>query len=125
MKRLMRVILAALPALALGGCTGLQSAMDPAGTQSRHISHVWWFYLWVGVGTYVISMIFVLLAVRRRRVTTNDVLAPPVIMQPEPMRERRLTMVVSASLALTTIILIVLMFAEFSTTRAIAALSGE
>ena len=108
-----------------GGCTGLQASMDPAGSPGRQIASLWWLYCGVGIGVYLITMFFILLAVRRKRRIEGPSDAPVVDTQPEPRRERRLTVVVSASLGLTTIILLVLMFAEFATTRAVASLSGD
>jgi cytochrome c oxidase subunit 2 len=113
-------------ALLAGGCTTLQSAMNPAGVQAQRVSGLWWFFLSVGVGVYVITMIFVFLALRRRRRggAREDLPEPPVI-ENEPAQERRLTTVVSVSMAITIVVLIVLLIAEFSTTRAVAALSGD
>jgi cytochrome c oxidase subunit 2 len=110
---------------ACGGCTGLQASMDPAGSPARQISGLWWLYCGVGIGVYVITMLFVLFAVRRKRRVEGPSDAPVVDTAPEPVRERRLTVVVSVAMGLTTIILIVLMFAEFATTRAVASLSGD
>jgi cytochrome c oxidase subunit II len=126
--KIARVILMlslACAALGAGGCTTLQSAFDPAGTQSRHIYSLWKLYLSVGVATYVITMLFILVAIRRKRRHAATIVPEPVQIIPEPRREKRMTTVVSVSLGITTIILLILMFAEFSTTRAIAGLAGD
>ena len=126
MRRATLAILALWTACAAsGGCIGLQASMDPAGSPGRQIASLWWLYCGVGIGVYVITMLFILLAVRRKRRVEGPSDAPVVDTQPEPRRERRLTVTVAAALGLTTIILLVLMFAEFATTRAVASLSGD
>lgn len=121
----MRASFAALLAAAASGCTGLQASMDPAGPQARHISGLWWFYFWVGVVTYVVTITVILIAVRRRRRHAQTMIAEAPQTKPDPARERRFAMVVSVSVGLTTIILLVLMFGEFSTARAVASLSED
>ena len=123
--RLILVLSIASAAACGGGCTGLQASMNPAGSPARQVSGLWWFYCGVGIGVYVVTMLFILMAVRWKRRVEGPSDAPVVDTQPEPRRERRLTTVVSISVGLTTIILLVLMFAEFYTARAVAALAGD
>jgi cytochrome c oxidase subunit II len=120
-----RPILAIVIASAACGCTGSQAAFDPAGSPARQITGVWWLYCGVGIGVYVATMLFILASLGGKRRIRALADAPVVDTQPEPRRERRITAVVSVSMGLTVIILFVLMFAEFYTTRAVAALSGE
>ena len=116
-----RSLLAALAMLSVTGCTGLQASMDPAGTQSSEISGLWWFYCWVCVAVYVITMVVILIAFRRRRAQAPE----PAETRPEAARERRMTTVVAAAVGVTTVVLFVLMIGDFITGRAIASLAGD
>jgi cytochrome c oxidase subunit 2 len=125
----LRILAAIVLASATAGCTGLQAAMDPAGTNARHVSRLWWFFCTIGIVTYVVTMAFVILSIRKRRRLAPQagegaaVAAPEIVS--EQKRERKLSTVVSVSVGMTTVILLVLMFAEFYTARALAGLSAD
>jgi cytochrome c oxidase subunit 2 len=52
--------------MALTGCAGFQSVLNPGGPQSENISRLWWFMLLVSTAVFLLVMIFLWLAVRSR-----------------------------------------------------------
>ncbi len=112
----------ALPALGLlvSGCSGEQSAMDPAGPQAARIYGLWLLYLGVCVVIYGGVLLLVLRGALRRGQSgapEGPDLAPPAD------RERWLVRSVAGAVALTVVILFVLMIGDFATGRAIRSLA--
>jgi cytochrome c oxidase subunit 2 len=97
------------------GCAGIQSALHPAGPQAAHISHLWWWMLWVYTGVFVLVMGFLLYAVLHPRPQNQTVTAPET--------ERRTARVVVAAVVMTGLVLFGFLVADFWTDRALAALS--
>lgn len=92
-----------LPALAaLSGCTGWQSALDPAGPQARELSWLFWLFLAVLGIIWALVMIAVLFGLRRRRPADADPLAT------DPRRERRTTAVIGVLLGASLVTVLVL-----------------
>jgi cytochrome c oxidase subunit 2 len=57
----------ALAAAVAGGCEGVQSALDPAGTRAETIADVWWVMFWGGAAILLLVMTLALYTLRRRR----------------------------------------------------------
>lgn len=64
---LSRLVVAPTTLLALGGCTGALSTVDPAGPAASVIATLWWVMLAGGVAIFVLVMALVALAFRQRR----------------------------------------------------------
>src|SRR3954447_21473475 len=91
----------------------LQSALDPAGTQAAHISHLWWLYFWVLVAVFAIVGICIALALGRARPRHLDL--PPEV--PSPVSERRISSIVIACVIATVVILFGLLFVDIGVSR--------
>src|SRR5215217_4257116 len=86
------VLFAALP---LGGCQGWQSALDAHGPSARSLADMFWIFVAVLATVWVLTMITLLLALRRRRPADTDPLAT------DPQTERRMTITISVAIGLT------------------------
>jgi cytochrome c oxidase subunit 2 len=86
-----------------------QSTLQSAGPQAARIEGLWWVFLWILTAVYVVVMAFTVLACLRGRRTTAT-----------PPSERRLTRSVAFATGATTVILLVLLVATVSTSRAMA-----
>jgi cytochrome c oxidase subunit II len=109
-----------LPAAA--GCSGRQSALDPAGVQAGRIGDLYWLYFAVCLVVYLIVMTFVLVGFSRRH-QPDPALAAPDTNPPAP-GERRKAQWVWGATAATVAILFVLLVGDFVTGRGIQSLSG-
>src|SRR5438128_2260518 len=94
-KILLRLLHAGIVFL-FAGCSGNQSSLNPAGEQARDISNLWWLYCVVLVAIYLAVFVFFLLAVFRNEPESSE-----PILNPDPKRERRLTVAVSAFVGVT------------------------
>jgi len=100
------------------GCRGIQSALDPAGPQSRSISGHWWLLFWVCTVVFVLVVGFMLYGLWRSKIQTpNDA---PV----DPAKETRTTWYVSACVVATVVILFVFLVASLSTAKTIFSKPG-
>ena len=63
--RAARGVFASIAALALSGCTGALSALDPAGPAAQSVAHVWWWML--GGATLVLFGVLLLAGLAFRR----------------------------------------------------------
>ncbi len=109
-------------ALLLNGCTGIQSALDPAGPQASKINQLWWLMFTVLSFVFLIVMVLLLIAiVRRKRQPGNDESHDT----PEPVGERTRSQVVTAGVVLTTLILFVLLVGSFLAGRSLHALAAS
>src|SRR4051812_43003855 len=102
----------------------MQSALEPAGSQSAHISQQWWFYFFVLTTIFVLVAIFLFIAIARRREPGRDV-APPELLPRDRARDAGLSRTVVGCVIATVIILFVLLFSDMLTGRAIYALSSD
>jgi cytochrome c oxidase subunit 2 len=101
-----------------------ESALDPAGPQAQRISSLMWLFIWICIGVYVLVMLTLLGAfLHRRRGNTAPHTGDTPITEPDPVREGHLWSVVSGSIVITVITLFILLFADFSTGRALHSLS--
>src|SRR4051812_9385761 len=99
-----------------------QNALDPAGPQAGYIESLWWLYHCVAVVIWVLVIAVMLIAIAKRHPTGDD---EHVDLKPEPAREKRMTVVVTACVGLTVVILFVLLVGEFLTGRRLFAMNSE
>jgi cytochrome c oxidase subunit 2 len=97
-----RAIVSAVLVLVLSGCSGWQSALDTQGPQADALGRLFWIFLGVLAAVWITTMAALLLALRRRRPIGEDPLAT------HALTERRMTVVVSAAVALTFVIVVAL-----------------
>lgn len=101
-------------------CSGPQSALDPAGSQSRSLDSLWWIFFAVCAFVYIAVMAILITALfRTPKVTAKT--GPDTA--PNESRERRSGNIVKAAVALTVVTLFILMFVSFRTGRAMHTLS--
>jgi cytochrome c oxidase subunit 2 len=103
----------ALPVLflALTGCQGWQSSLDPKGPEARELANLFWIFTTVLTIVWVLVMIALGLAMRRRRGEAADPL------RVDPARERRMMVTISVAVALTAVTVIGLTFVSYSSQR--------
>ena len=112
-----RRALGTLPALALAGCSGVQSSLDPAGIQAERVEGLWWFMLIIASLVFVAVIAVMLYAVLARRGEDRPAT--------EVQRDRRMTLTIAAATVATVIILFAFLIVNFSTERALASLPGD
>ena len=96
------------------GCAGVQSALDPAGPQAARINDLWWLMLWTCAGVFAIVISALVAALRRGRAQPAE----------DAETERKMTKVVAAGVAVTTVILFAFMISDFVTGRALWSLAS-
>jgi cytochrome c oxidase subunit 2 len=89
-------------AMALGGCRGWQSALDPQGPQARELAWLFWLFLAVLTAIFVAVMIALALALISRGPPRDDPLAV------DPRSERRKNFVIAGLAAATGVTVLVL-----------------
>jgi cytochrome c oxidase subunit 2 len=104
-----------LPAFALSGCSGWQSALDPQGPQSKHLADLIWTFTVLSAVIWLAVMLVLLGGILRR---------PPD--QPDPLTlreaaERRSVMMVGAATAATLLTVIVLTALSYVSQRQLYA----
>lgn len=110
-------------AVLLGGCAGQQSAVDPAGSQARHILQTGEYFFWVCLLVYVIvSAVLVRTLCRSRGEMRPWDLTPDL--KPAPHRETQLKRTVSAAVMGTAVLLFLLLSIDLVAARAVASLGG-
>jgi len=105
----------------VAGCSGSQSALDPACPQARRIGTLYLGYFGVGLAVYIAVGLSIVMALFRRG--SRRRLAP--ILSPNELQERRIRRFVGGSMVLTVAILFLLLIGEFSTGRAIRRMERE
>jgi cytochrome c oxidase subunit 2 len=94
---------------------GIQSALDPAGPQAGQIASLWNLYLWITTAVYLVTLIFLAVAVirgQRRAAASVD-------------NEKPLTIGVSIGSALTIAILLGLIVASVAVGRDTGTVAGQ
>jgi cytochrome c oxidase subunit II len=66
MRQWIRSVLPIALSSAVGGCSGWQSALDPRGSQSDAIRHIFYVFLAVAAVVWIAVMVFLLVGLRRR-----------------------------------------------------------
>jgi cytochrome c oxidase subunit 2 len=97
---------------ALAGCSGWQSALDPHSVAAKHLADLFWFFtvVCVIVWTLVVAALFYVLIHRRTGYTD-------VPESDSPGEQRRKVLVVGTLTVVTALILTVLTYMSFYTTR--------
>jgi cytochrome c oxidase subunit 2 len=99
--------------LPLAGCQGWQSALDAQGPPAQALADMFWIFVAVLGTVWVLTMVALLLALRRRRPAGADPLAT------DPGTERRMTITISIALALTLAIVISLTGLSYAAQKAL------
>jgi cytochrome c oxidase subunit 2 len=127
LARVACLVLVAAAILFLAGCggelTSNESALNPAGPQSRRIGGLTWLFIGVCVVVYVLVMLTLTGALVHRR--TGETMEPSrdPIPHPNPERESRIWQTVSAAIFVTVITLFVLLFGDLASGRALHKVS--
>jgi cytochrome c oxidase subunit 2 len=121
-----RLLLCGLPALILplsvAGCSGIQSALDPVGSQARSILDLFWLITWVCAGVYAAVVLALIIGLVRARRTAEPPSGPLAL---DPGTERRAGWTVGTAIVLTVAVLFVFTIASFLTDRGIASLGAR
>jgi cytochrome c oxidase subunit 2 len=109
-------------AIALSGCSGIQSALDPKGPKAAGVLNLTWFLVGTAAVVYVIVVAMLCYVLRRGS-------RSPVDLDQEPGgeligHERTMKIWVVAATVLTTIILIGFVFVDLSTARSLSTVGG-
>ncbi|HEX2137600.1 MAG TPA: cytochrome c oxidase subunit II [Microvirga sp.] len=91
-----------LSTLPLAGCQGWQSALDAQGPTARALADMFWIFVAVLATVWILTMVALLLALRKRRPPGTDPLAT------DPAAERRMTIAVSVAVGLTLVTVLTL-----------------
>jgi heme/copper-type cytochrome/quinol oxidase subunit 2 len=110
---------ALIPALALAGCTGWQSAIDVHGASAISLKHL--IVVIVATCSVVWSLVIValIIALLRRREARESPMAL------DPRRQRRMTLAVGGAVAATVIVISAFTVSSFFTTRQLTAAGGD
>src|SRR3569832_1055305 len=92
-----------------------QSALHPAGPQAGRIIGLWWMMLYVTGAVFLVVLGFLVAALVRRRRPYGGEAADVPDVKPEASRERRMSHVVLAGVALTVGILFVFLVRSYVT----------
>jgi cytochrome c oxidase subunit II len=106
-------------ALLCAGCSGWQSAIDPAGPESRNLQHLLWLFFGVSAAVWVLVMLVLAVALMRRAAPST---AP---LRPGSRGERGSAIAVSAAVAATAIVLVGLTVGSYRATSALGARGDE
>lgn len=105
-----RLILMGLFAVCLSGCNGTQSALDVHGASAIHLKHLMLLVIWVCALVWLTVMVVLAYALLRKRRVAAEVNAGA---------DNRATVIVSAAVGATALIIAGLTVASFYTTRLI------
>lgn len=101
----------------LAGCSGAQSALNPAGPQAARLESLWWLFFWVCTAVFVIVMGFLWLAMRRRSEGEDK--------DPPPQKaHRQMTQVVTGAVVVTAVILMVFLVASVLADRGLSSINS-
>src|SRR3954452_8528729 len=101
----------------------MQSALSPAGDQAAHISGLWWFYFWVLIVIFALTVLALLVALYRRRSPIEVPLQDPVA-EPPIATERRMSITVISLVAANVAILFCLLFVDMFVGRDVYAVEA-
>lgn len=110
--------------LVLTGCSGAQSALDPAGPQAGRILELFSSYFWICFGVYVLVLIFMLLGASRSGALQKESPRQLSAQDRQSPINRTLAKFVGAFVFITVVILFYLIVADFGTRRAILSLAA-
>jgi cytochrome c oxidase subunit 2 len=110
--------IALLPlSLALAGCSGWQSALDPQGPQARDLAELIWIFTAVCAAVWLAVMVVLLIGLMRRKAPYPEPLATP------PASERTALQVIGALAAATAVVVLALTFLSYVSQRKLYAKS--
>jgi len=109
--------------IASSGCSGIQSALDPAGPQAAHIESLWWLMVWVSAAVLLLVTLATLYAVSHGRQARGLDAEPEAT--PDPVAERKRALIVAIPVGMTIVTLFGLQVASFTTDRTLASLSTD
>lgn len=120
--RARRTVAAGISALALAGCVGRSSVLDPAGRYALSLERQWWINLGVTAAVFAIVM-----AVAARGVWKSRTRGGPrdEVIRPVERHERRGERIVLAALALSALLLAGLGYTDLVARRALKPVTGE
>jgi cytochrome c oxidase subunit 2 len=101
-----------LAVLLLAGCSGWQSALDPHSGAATHLANLFWFFTLVCGLVWIAVVGALALVLLRRRKERND--TPE---SDQPLQHRRKTIIVTALVVLTALILVAFGLVSFYATR--------
>jgi hypothetical protein len=107
----------------LSNCTGIQTALDPAGASAIAIHRIWLLLFWVSAVVWVLVILALVWAMVRRR-GHHDLSTVPEPQPPAPS-ERRIGVFVGTAVAATVVTLIALTVVSYSAGRALFAENGD
>jgi cytochrome c oxidase subunit 2 len=96
----------------LSSCTGIQTALDPAGTAAQAIHRIWQLLFWVCATVWLLVMLVLLWAMRHRH--GSHELSAAIEPRPDAPTERRMARVVGVAVAATVVTLVVLTVVSYS-----------
>jgi cytochrome c oxidase subunit 2 len=105
------VLASAAAALALAGCKGWQSALDPQGPEARAFTTLFWLFTAVSGAVWLSVTVVLAIALLRRREPRPDPMALDAV------AERRHGRVVAGAVGLTLVILVMLTGLSFATQK--------
>src|SRR5947208_5801882 len=91
-------------AASLGGCNGVQSALQPGGSGAAAIYQLWLLFLYICAGVFVVVMAALVMALLRRRGAAEPLIGP-TLAQDKPA-DRRLSLLLKLGTAATVAILL-------------------
>lgn len=112
-----RRLLRPAPALLLGGCAGVQSALDPASDQAASVFGIWTLMLWICGLMYALVLLFLALAIWKAR---RKLAGPPVAEGQQSPADRPLIRLLTGWVGLVVVGLLILAFASFLVDRRLA-----
>jgi cytochrome c oxidase subunit 2 len=105
-------------ALALQGCSGEQSLLDPAGPAARRIEGLWWLLFWISMVVVVLVVGFLLATIRRGRRYREQELVESEPSWGEPF-------ILIAGVVVSAIVLLVVFLISLSEMRALSSPDTE
>jgi cytochrome c oxidase subunit II len=99
----------------------IQSALNPAATESAEIAHLWWIFFWVMISIFAVVAIFLFLAILRHVRDPAKAKASDILRYPSPATEHKASVVVWTCVGLTVLTLFVLLVIDFFTGNKIYA----
>lgn len=98
------------------GCQGWQSAMDPAGPQTRHLTQLFWTFLVVCGAIWGLVLITLVGALWRRRASVSLIGGPA---------ERHTTRIVIGAVVASALVIAGLTLSSYVTTSSLASVAGD
>lgn len=114
-----RQVVAAVLAVPLAGCSGVQSALAPQGPAAAEIGRLIWLFTGICAVVWVLVMIVLAWGAARRRPARLDPLAV------DAGRDRRAERIVIAAVCVTAIVLVSLTLLSFFANRTLAGIGSD